>query len=77
MDLADSGGGIARAAEVAEDIGQAAWILSTETVVAVVVAILAGEEGDAAGGADGVLGVGVGEGDAARDERVDGFGVDV
>ena len=55
MDLADSGGGIARAAEVAEDIGQAAWVLSAETVVAVVMAILAGEEGDAAGGADGIL----------------------
>ena len=55
MDLADSGGGIARAAEMAEDIGQAAWVLSAETVVAVVVAILAGEEGDAAGGAGGIL----------------------
>lgn len=53
--FADSGGGVAEAAKVAEDIGQAAGIAAAEAVVAVVVAILAGKEGNAAGRADGVL----------------------
>ena len=54
--FADSSGGIAKAAKVAEDIGQAAGIAAAEAVVAVVVAILAGKEGNATGRADGVLG---------------------
>src|SRR5262249_32403543 len=52
VDLADDAGAVAGAAELAEEGGEPARGRPAEGVVAVVVAVLAGEERDPTGGAD-------------------------
>lgn len=55
VNFADGRGEITRWAKVTKDVGQAIWVGATKAIITVVVAVLARQKADAAGGANRVL----------------------
>jgi hypothetical protein len=71
VDFTDGSRGVAGLAELAEHVWQAAGVRSAQTVIAMVVAVLAGEETHATWRADGILDDGVVEPHALGGQAVE------